>query len=246
MSSVNFSHFGENNNTTFDNFSSFSEINSTSTLDNFSRTFEQIVTERNKVVSRNDDYYSQLFEKINSKLRTMETNIDVNVFDCEIVKQHIENIRDLKKSVCTVYMEYIDVDTKLNEAKTKYLKFSESIKECLGYLYGINDHESDETIKTLLEDKIDVYYEQLKIDELLKDYTKKYEEFEKTKYKISIMTGVILPTTICQICMENQVDYFIDPCGHTICKLCKSLCENKSNKCHYCRTTRNTYKRIYL
>ena len=229
------------------NFAPFSENNTINSFENFSRTFDEIVSERNEVVSQNTDYYTNLFEKINSKLRHLESNIDVNVFECEIVKQHIKSINDLKKNVCDVYIEYIDADTRLNDAKTKYLHFTESIKDCLTHViqYDIVD-ENDETIKTLLEDKVDTFYNQLKLDELLDEYTKKYEEFEKTKYKISIMTGVILPTTTCQICMENQVDYFIDPCGHTICKVCKLACENKSNKCHYCRTTRNTYKRIYL
>lgn len=230
------------------NFAPFSE--NSNNFEIFSRTFEELVSERGEQSNINNiktDYYSQLFEKINSKIRNIEPDVHINVVDCDIVKDHIDKINELKKNVCNVYLEYIDVDTRLNEAKTKYLHFSDTIKDCIQCIIQ-NDivDESDETIKTLLENKVDELYNRLKIEDLLEEYTKKYEEFEKTKYKISIMTGVILPTTTCQICMENQVDYFIDPCGHTICRICKAACENKSDKCHYCRTTRKMYKRIYL
>ena len=79
----------------------------------------------------------------------------------------------------------------------------------------------------------------------LNKYEEAYTEFEKTKIKISIISGTILPPTICQICLEHQVEYFLDPCGHTICKHCKVICENKPD-CHYCRTKKKGYKRLYL
>ena len=60
-----------------------------------------------------------------------------------------------------------------------------------------------------------------------------------------MISGTIIPTITCQVCLENQIEYFVDPCGHTICKVCKVECEKLKN-CHYCRTPRNGYKRLYL
>ena len=51
-------------------------------------------------------------------------------------------------------------------------------------------------------------------------------------------------STICQICLENQIEYFIDPCGHTICKKCAEKTLNTPN-CHYCRTKKNELKKLF-
>ena len=144
-------------------------------------------------------------------------------------------------------MEFIQAENELKYAKQKYTNFCQSIKDCVTTLLNSGTvDENDESIKDMFERKIEEYYIYLKLDDLLKNFNTKFEEFEKLKYKISLIVGSFLPTTICQICLENQVDYFIDPCGHTICKACKLICENKTTVCHYCRGKRNTYKRLYL
>jgi hypothetical protein len=139
----------------------------------------------------------------------------------------------------------MEADSQLTIVREKFNSFSESIKKCIENI-SQTPCDSDNQLKELLEEKIEKFYSILEIDALIDNFYKKLEQFEKTKYKISLISGTFLPTTICQICMENQVDYFIDPCGHTICRLCKSTCENKTNKCHYCRTVRNSYRKIYL
>ena len=48
---------------------------------------------------------------------------------------------------------------------------------------------------------------------------------------------------ICTICLESKIEYFIDPCGHTLCNNCK----NKMNEsCYYCRSKINTIRKLYL
>ena len=71
------------------------------------------------------------------------------------------------------------------------------------------EYENDILIKDILETKVENYYEKLNISFLIKNFDEKHLEFEKTKYKISTITCTLLPTTICQICLENQVDYFL-------------------------------------
>jgi len=233
-------------------FSPFYE-NNIENLNLLNRTFEELVSERGDLNYHFSDEsclrvdYNTLFEKIKSKLFQMNITLDLNITDCPIIKKYREDFLELKKTICDIYLDYMKAETELNEAKEKYTTFCESIKNCIHFIYNTGTQvEQDIVIKELLEQKIETYYLKLNIDSLQEIYNEKFIEFEKTKYKVSTITGTILPTTICQICLENQVDYFIDPCGHTICKTCKTVCENKSLSCHYCRTIKKGYKRIYL
>jgi predicted O-linked N-acetylglucosamine transferase (SPINDLY family) len=44
----------------------------------------------------------------------------------------------------------------------------------------------------------------------------------------------------CPICITREVDVYLEPCGHTICREC-----NKNTHCHMCRTKIRTSKSIY-
>jgi hypothetical protein len=224
-------------------YSPFNENNDYNYFNYINRTFEEIVCERGESVQFVD--YSLIFDKIKSKLFDLNNFADNFSTECPLIKKFTEEIETLKREVCDIYLEFMEADSRLTLAQEKYTNFCENIKNCIESICETPD-DHDIQLKQLLEQKIETFYSYLKIDTLIADFNKKNEIFQKTKYRVSLLSGTFLPTTICQICMENQVEYFIDPCGHTICKLCKSTCENKSVKCHYCRTVRNSYKRIYL
>ena len=212
---------------------------------NVFRTFEELVTERGEINSTSRIDYATLFDKIKSKLHNI--NLDFE-FDVKIEMEYTENVLAFKKQICDVYLNFMHSDNALKNAREKFTNFSENIQNCLKTIITCETEYSqdDVTLKKILEDKIESYYTFLDIDSLIDNFNKNFKEFERVKYKTSLLVGSILPTTICQICLENQVDYFIDPCGHTICKTCKQVCENKSNSCHYCRTQRKSYKKLYL
>jgi hypothetical protein len=244
-------------NTNTSSFSnSYAPFNDSIDIREFTRTFEEMVSERFEIhendLHRNNlrGGYISLFDKIISQLNKTEINNFNNnetLFNCETVKNFKESISSFKKESCDIYFEFMKADNELKIAKEKYEKFCDSIRCCVDSLITSGSlDQSDEIIKNLFENKIVDYYSTLNMENLISNFKIKHEELEKLKYKISLIIGSFLPTTICQICLENQVDYFIDPCGHTICKACKLVCENKSNCCHYCRTPRNNYKRLYL
>jgi len=239
------------------NFSSFASFSDDSVNDLHIpvRSFEEFITERGDLnihfSNLNTNYvdYNTIYEKIKEKLfkiNTTKEKCNIKESDNDEIKKFRDDYLSLKKSVCDIYMNLMHAETELNEAKEKYNSFCESIKNCVHFIHrsGTPD-ENDILIKDILEKKIHSYFVSLNLDELIIKYDNANIEFEKTKSKISIISGTILPTTICQICLEHQVDYFIDPCGHTICKNCKSVCEVCPD-CHYCRTKKKCYKRIYL
>jgi len=212
---------------------------------NVFRSFEELVAERGEINLNSRIDYTTLFDKIKSKLNNI--NLDLE-FDVNIEMEYTENIIAFKKQICDIYLNFMHSDNALKNAREKFTNFSENIQNCLGIIINCETSYSqdDITLKTILENKIENYYTFLDIDTLVENFNKNFKEFERVKYKTSLLVGSILPTTICQICLENQVDYFIDPCGHTICKNCKLVCENKTTSCHYCRTQRKNYKRLYL
>lgn len=233
------------------NEETFSNIVSIENTLNLNRTFEELISERGDLqVHYSEEIgtvdYNVLFEKIKSKLYKINTLPEIDISEYSDVKQFKENFLEIKKNACTIYIKFMKAESELTKAKEKYNTFCENLKKCINSIEICEvTQSSDEILKSLLESKIDEYYTNLKIEELQEKFTHCYTDFEKTKYKINTLTGSIIPSTTCQICLEHQVDYFIDPCGHTICKHCKLQCEN-NDKCHYCRSVKYGYKRLYL
>ena len=81
------------------------------------------------------------------------------------------------------------------------------------------------------------------MDSLKKEYSESLSEYSFFKNLLRSIND-ISPCGICQICMENQVGYFIDPCGHAICYSCNG--KTKSLLCPFCRTHISSYKKMYL
>jgi len=44
----------------------------------------------------------------------------------------------------------------------------------------------------------------------------------------------------CPICITNEVDIYLDPCGHTLCRQC-----NRGTHCHMCRTKIRSVRSMY-
>lgn len=44
----------------------------------------------------------------------------------------------------------------------------------------------------------------------------------------------------CPICITNEVDIYLDPCGHTLCRQC-----NRGTHCHMCRTKIRSARSMY-
>ena len=225
-----FAPFSETNDYYLENNNQFNQF----------KTFEELITERG---TENKVNYDTLFENIKNKLFDLKKIEATEIIDIGKFK---EPYIELKKSVCDIYINFITSESELNEAKEKYSLFCENIKKTITSIdiCGIND-ESDVLLKELIEKKIDSYYINLNLDQLKNNLNISFNKLQETKQKINIIFGII-PVTICQICLENQIEYFVDPCGHTLCGVCKDKCVKVSSSCHYCRTNRNSFKRIYL
>jgi hypothetical protein len=104
--------------------------------------------------------------------------------------------------------------------------------------------EKDIQLRDLLNERTEWYYKELEMDALVEEEIELVSEFDFLKQTLADLSGLSGPT-LCSICMENQVSWFIDPCGHTLCKECKIKTE-KMSQCHYCREQKMKYGRLYL
>ena len=217
-----------------------------SPFNNFTRNFEQLITERgDPVVQQNTRLYNEIFDKI--KFNLFEINLpDINSLEeqNEYSKKYNtrtlnENIVSFKKDIVGLYNKKIEFEINLDQAVTDYTVFCKNINE---FLQKLTDQ--DTTLTNLLLTKIDSYYTQLNIKNLTDELTIINSEYIFLKKTIQQLSSIQLPS-LCSICMEEQVSWFIDPCGHTLCGGCKNKCIKTIN-CHYCRTPKNEYKQLFL
>jgi hypothetical protein len=211
-----------------------------------SRNFEQMVSERIDDMFINEkSLYNDIYEKIKSKLFNLsDSDIIVQPEDSEYKK----TIDELKKKVVIIYNHKIQSDIFYEDAKDKYTLFCNNITEsiqCIDNIIGTDEcTDSDVKFKEMLLLKIDEYYVKLNLEIFKQNKTNADTAFENIRSTVVALSGVLSPI-ICQICLDRQVEYFIDPCGHTICKVCMVTCKSSPN-CHYCRHKKDSYKRLYL
>ncbi|KAK8814110.1 hypothetical protein WA158_007972 [Blastocystis sp. Blastoise] len=84
--------------------------------------------------------------------------------------------------------------------------------------------------KNMMQQLLDKQREIEKLDQLIK-------EREKSRNKDNHKNS------ICQICYQNEIDTFVDPCGHVICSSCS---HQLKQVCPFCKQRVQGYKRVYF
>jgi hypothetical protein len=194
--------------------------------------------------SENSTEYQQLINEYNK----IKEDYDVHFKQPTLLVEENEEFAKIKECI-------ISLKGKLNELKKNYeksaQKFDDAIKEykskCPNFVSFKNETRNitEVTDKKIWFAKMFDKTSVLDIEKIKKEYQDAYTLYAGHLMKIKTLSGSVLPTTICQICFDNQVSFFIDPCGHTICTSCKENCEIRP-KCHYCRAVRKEYKKIFI
>lgn len=241
--------FFNNNNNDFSQFSQ--ELESVDSRVN--RSFETLITERN--VNDDNSLYSHVFKEIKNKLFNLNEIPDIpkltdeqkSSFNDKYFSSALSNnINRVKKLVVNFYNKKIELEITIEQNKNRYETFCKNITDSIKSIDSIItiETEQDTALKESLNDRINWYYSELKLDALKKEYSDILLEYSYIKGILTEISSV-MPTGICSICLENQVTYFIDPCGHTICTNCKDKSKNLS-VCHFCRSNIIVFKRLYL
>lgn len=232
--------------------SSYLAYNDYNIIDNrITRNLQELLSERDT----EKKVYHGIFDKIREKLFVMSESDDIELTDSDIstftkkynITQSQEAINSLKQKTAELYLKKTEHEIVVQERRKLFETFCTNISKSLHSIDGITQGEAtekDQQLRDVLEERIDWYYAKLELNELIDEEYRLKSEFHFVKTSLQELSS-IHPSVLCSICMENQISWYIDPCGHTLCETCKTKTQNKLT-CHYCRTPRFKFNRLYL
>ena len=214
------------------------------------RTFDQLITERGNLFS--NELFNDVYKNIRDKLFSLsepEPVISEEKVNEYSVKWNIKNLHEsidsFKKDIGDLYQKKNYIEIELSKKKEKYKSFCDHVSSLLESMepFYAGSPEQD-NFRKILKERIDWYYSELNLTKLTLENNKLNEELCFMKDSLKKISSLSISTQ-CAICYENQVSWYIDPCGHTLCEKCKDLC-NDSPYCYYCKQKKNKYSRLYL
>lgn len=197
-------------------------------------------------------------EMLSHKDSLTEMNGVENLNDLLLYGLSEEEVNNLKK-----------IDETVIKGKEFLLNTLKEYNECKNKIYEINKNihiteKSIINIKQQLQNLTDVHQELKAItNEFLSKLLEKQEviisnlqteagllivnrdKLEAIIRSLGITYNVIKNTPMnhtCPICISREVDVYLEPCGHTLCKTCSRM---QNTHCHMCRTKIRTTRNIY-
>lgn len=225
--------------------------------DGASYSYTQLLSDRNIMIS-----HKNVFQQLMDRFQNFNINSSVSNEFLEMHGVQKEEIDDIQQINSFVRRGKDKLQSLLHE-------YDRCIKNIDTYNQKIKDtedkiHQFERYHRCLLEidnrfDSIVLSTEDVRSlkNSILEDLELQLASasIEKDKLEALILslskTYSILRTTplvhICPICMTNDVDTFLEPCGHTICNDCISnkFC-NSSKFCYMCRTSVRGVRRLYF
>lgn len=221
----------------------YSTLNSPVNMDTQTRSRQEVMEYQENILDilkGDDDENIEMSEEM--KILGFTAN---EVKEFQAINKYVSKGRSL---LLCFLKEHGQCETK-SEELTKRL---EKTKEALGVikysLFSLEDNHvsfkelRDEFI-TKMTEKETAVLEDLQSEqgilEIKKDKLECAIRYLLTTYNILKSTSTF---HACPICLTNEIDAFIDPCGHTLC----TKCSNKITYCHMCRTKVKVAKSIYF
>jgi hypothetical protein len=190
-----------------------------------------MLSEKNFINSK--EKYDELIKKYNDNMVNDDivfTKQDIHFLDNLLkIKNKISILSSLYSKHIHFYQKLSDELEKLYKLKEEYISFYDNFEITIEM-----DCSKEEDNKWILIEKI--IHEK---KELLKENNKQISQLQ---YDIRLLKTLISETdlysenkisTICCICMEKEIGFSINPCGHTFCENCCDKIYN--NKCFVCR-----------
>jgi hypothetical protein len=193
------------------------------------------------------DIFHDIRANVLSSITASTEYKEPTVEEIETVKENYgihtlnEHIVTFKTKVLDLYKRSQFHDLNYISALKKYEKFSIDL---LNAIKTIKENlEENVTLTQMITNKITEYYKKLEIEQLRERYLRSLQEIDIIKGTLVTLNS-IHKTNVCPICLDNSVEYFIDPCGHTMCKRCKDI--STLRKCFYCRSHVLSIKKLFL
>lgn len=191
--------------------------------------YKDALTEMNGIENLNDLLLYGLSEEEVQNLNMIDETVSKGK---ELLLNTLEEYDDCKNKIHTINKRIHNTEKVIRNIREQLRYLTDLHKE----LFVINE----DIIKKLL-DKQEQIISELQTEAGLLICNR--DKLEAVIRSLGKTYNVIKNTPMhhtCPICITREVDVYLEPCGHTICREC-----NKNTHCHMCRTKIRTSKHIY-
>lgn len=150
------------------------------------------------------------------------------------LKKHAQLVEERNNAVNSQYQLQNSCQSAYRDLSNNVGAISDDNQEVVNHLDNIN--YSLQSISEMLNASI-----KNKIDELDSEIKKCAAVLSYLSQTFQILKESSV-NCMCPICLNNQVDVYINPCGHTCC----NACIRNSRYCYLCRTRISQYNKIFF
>lgn len=209
-------------------------------------SLEEIIRQREEIARHKDTFVEMNAENIEGNIDELHLH-GVTKEEIETIRDintYVEKGRDLLSKTLSEYEVCLDEiqQTQTNiRVTTSTISNIKQQSESLSQIHEELSDISSTFVNSLLEKQDSIIADlQTNIGLLIckKDKLEAILKALATSYNI-LKNAPIHHT--CPICITNEIDVFLEPCGHTLCHNC-----NKSIFCHMCRTKIKSARRLFF
>jgi hypothetical protein len=154
------------------------------------------------------------------------------------VESLMTTIKKFKGQIVNLYNQREDFKEEYSQKNELFKNFDSFITQLLNNQLVVEDTLFKEVLLTKREE----YSQILNLESIKEKIVSLNQELSILNESIKeVMT--LHDSSICSVCMETRVEYFMNPCGHTLCGKCKGI---MTSKCHYCRSEILEFKKLFL
>lgn len=207
-------------------------------------TIEEPIIYNNSSDDNLHDHTTNNINNIKNELLTELMNNIIGDFELDSdVKNFIENsssIINKYKEEQKKLIDYEKIYTKECNNTDKSIKSLESYSNIAKKLENeyVNSSDSKQNINTILDninEIVDKMRDNSKLTEAKNNFMNSRKKMLSYIEFVKFINKDNLGST-CSLCFSNQVNHFINPCGHTLCGSCKDNLNVKSyDNCVFCR-----------
>lgn len=198
--------------------------------------------------------YSDL-EDVNTKdLMNKINDIDINDNTAKTILDNYETLKnsltEYKNNLKNLINQKETYDNYINNLFCNHVNIINIVNNDVNLNNSFNIYQNN--IKENYDNWIKTHYDiNIKsIEENIENIEIKIKDFTYLFLYIinNIVSNKEISKNTCPICLENQIEICLNPCGHTSCNKC--ILSNRSNiynnKCYICRTPVNEFIKIYF
>ena len=187
-------------------------------------------------------------DKTQSNINASGIIIEKEEEENDNIKKCSEMFDDFIKGYKNKQEKYLECKKKfqdeINNSKSNLKKLDLIIQFIRELDKDCNDQETEELLNNLkiLSNKIE---NDKNIITARTNYIKCRKDIENNLNLIKKINSMNMSNT-CPLCLTNQVNIYLNPCGHTCCEDCYGRLSNNENKCFLCRSNIMSKNTLYF